>query len=95
MNGARIRELAEQECIVGKYYKILCVHLESFYGKKNVWIPIIGPKHSDKEFLNFPAPHWHVDWRFMKEFSHEPLGGYGTVANEFSYFNHAYPRAIR
>jgi hypothetical protein len=27
--------------------------------------PIVGPKHTDAEVLNFPWPHYHVDLRFI------------------------------
>ena len=28
-------------------------------------MPIIGPEHRDAEIINFPASHWHIDWRFV------------------------------
>lgn len=30
-------------------------------------VPILGPMHEDAEHINFPEPHWHVDWRFVAE----------------------------
>jgi hypothetical protein len=34
-------------------------------GYRNVWLPVIGPKHEDQEFINFPWQHYHLDWRFV------------------------------
>lgn len=33
--------------------------------KRPLWWPVIGPKHEDAEFLNFPWLHYHVDVRFV------------------------------
>jgi hypothetical protein len=50
---------------VGKFYRVPCIRTTKRYTYGGAqWLPIIGPEHSDKEFINFPASHWHIDWRF-------------------------------
>lgn len=55
---------APPESLLGNYYRVDAVLAARFYGRSNVWIPVIGPKHTDAEHIEFPWPHWHIDWRF-------------------------------
>jgi len=55
----RVSELTSGP-IVGKYYLVPCV--QTFNG---LWWPIIGPKHEDAEYINFPHQHYHYDLRFF------------------------------
>ena len=49
----------------GRWYRVPCVR--AFYGSDQYlqWWPVIGPGHSDREILNFPTEHFHVDYRFL------------------------------
>lgn len=55
-------------CVANRYYNLPCINLSvkssthSFWGK---WVPLIGPPHQDKEIVNFPYWHIHVDTRFL------------------------------
>lgn len=51
---------------IGKFYKVPCVWAEEFYHARNIWIPVIGPLHEDKEHIKFEPRHWHIDWRFAQ-----------------------------
>ncbi len=50
---------------VGKFYKVPCVKATTRFNLGGGLIPIMGPLHSDAEFINFPHPHWHIDFRFL------------------------------
>lgn len=50
---------------VGRYYKVPTVRGTVYYTMAN-W-PVLGPKHEDKEFINFPSRHFHIDWRFVSK----------------------------
>lgn len=52
---------------IGKFYMVQSVYAERWFEKFTGWVPVIGPKHEDAELINFPAEHWHVDWRFAGE----------------------------
>lgn len=56
---------------VGKWYMVPCVL--SKYPYQNIsetisrfW-PVIGSRHTDKEFFNFTSEHFHVDPRFISD----------------------------
>lgn len=53
---------------VGKFYRVPCVKTtkEQRVGR-GAWVPVIGPKHEDAEFVGFPDVHWHIDWRFVAD----------------------------
>ena len=51
--------------IVGQYYRVPAVLAIEWHGYHQVWLPVIGPKHEDSEFINFPWLHYHLDWRFV------------------------------
>lgn len=62
--------------IVGKFYMVPCVRLltgrEWWSGyhraaDRQGWVPIIGPEHEDREFLEFKSMHFHVDARFLSD----------------------------
>lgn len=48
----------------GKFYKVPAVRVREWNGFRG-WVPVIGPKHDDAEIVNFPWPHFHIDWRFV------------------------------
>lgn len=52
--------------VVGRYYLVPTVRMRYFSDKLDN-IPVIGPKHEDKEFFNFEAEHYHCDVRFMSQ----------------------------
>lgn len=49
--------------IIGKVYTVPCVRVNEWHGYTG-WLPVIGPMHSDHGPVNFPHPHYHIDWRF-------------------------------
>lgn len=53
-----------QPYIVGKYYQVPTVR-GYVYEILHDW-PVIGPMHSDAEFIKFPWQHYHIDWRFLE-----------------------------
>jgi len=56
----------EQVYEVGRIYRVPAVLVTGWWHYRG-WLPVIGPMHEDAEFLNFPWPHFHVDWRFAPE----------------------------
>ena len=53
---------------IGQYYKIPCVKTTPRQRiGRGEWMPVIGPLHEDAEIIDFPYPHWHVDWRFASQ----------------------------
>lgn len=36
----------------------------TWFGREADW-PVLGPMHTDADFFNFPARHYHVDIRFL------------------------------
>ena len=47
------------------------------------WVPVMGPRHSDNDAVNFPPQHWHADPRFL---DHGELWGDPSVRQHFRYF---------
>ena len=60
----------------GRWYRVSCVR--AFYGSDQYlqWWPVIGPGHSDREILNFPPEHFHVDYRFLSNRKRRVLRDY-------------------
>jgi hypothetical protein len=54
------------DLVLGKFYRVPAV-LVSKWWEFHGWLPVIGPKHEDAEFVNFPWEHFHIDWRFAPE----------------------------
>jgi hypothetical protein len=50
---------------VGKWYRVPTVRGE-VHGLTRDW-PVLGPEHEDREIINFPYDHYHLDWRFVEE----------------------------
>ena len=51
--------------------------------RKALWIPVIGPPHSDGEIIGFNHVHWHVDFRFLRKEQRETMCGQSSSV--FSY----------
>lgn len=49
--------------VPGTFYLVPTVRY-NWHNVDGDW-PVIGPKHTDAEVLNFPFPHYHVDLRFL------------------------------
>ena len=47
------------------------------------WVPVMGPRHSDDDAVNFPPQHWHADPRFL---DHGELWDDPSVSRLFRYF---------
>ncbi len=58
----RVDQLTEPP-VVGRHYLVPTVR-GAWYGILRDW-PVIGGKHADSEFFDFPAPHYHLDRRFL------------------------------
>lgn len=58
---------------VGKFYMVPCIKValdaRTIWMDVNGWVPVLGPKHTDAEHLEFQFEHWHIDWRFV---GHKP-----------------------
>jgi hypothetical protein len=74
------------EPIVGKFYMVPCVDVES---REGIFLPIgrlpvTGPKHEDADHVKFPWHHWHYDLRFLSDLHYSRVGmeyGYSHVLN--------------
>jgi hypothetical protein len=60
----RIDELTEPP-VVGKYYLVQCVR-GKWRGMMGDW-PVMGSKHDDARFLNFPQRHYHLNRFFLDD----------------------------
>lgn len=49
--------------VPGKFYLVPTLQYE-WHGMTGVW-PVLGPKHEDREIINFPHAHYHLDGRFL------------------------------
>ncbi len=58
----RITELSAPP-VPGTFYLVPTVRY-TWHKLDGDW-PVMGPKHTDAEVLNFPWPHYHVDLRFI------------------------------
>jgi hypothetical protein len=52
--------------VVGKYYLVPCMRVRYERGNEIDWL-VIGPEHSDAEYLNFHYQHYHFDVRFVSK----------------------------
>lgn len=52
-----------QPYTVDQYYTVPTVEAQ-FFQRRDIW-PVLGPKHEDAEFINFPKSHYHFDFRFF------------------------------
>lgn len=57
----RVSEL-EHEPAVGKRYLVPCVK-----NQRGKWMPVIGSKHHDIEYIGIRDIHYHYDFRFVKQ----------------------------
>jgi hypothetical protein len=63
----RIEDLTG-EAEVGKYYDVPCAYSQVWgSAKRPMLVPLYGPRHEDREFINFPEEHYHIDWRFADQ----------------------------
>lgn len=51
--------------VPGKFYLVRTVR-GSWYDEVADW-PVMGPKHTDVEFIRFEAPHYHINRWFLDE----------------------------
>jgi hypothetical protein len=59
----RLSDLREPP-VVGRFYLVPVIRDYPYCGKVDTW-PVLGPKHSDGEFIKFFHQHYHVDARFL------------------------------
>lgn len=52
--------------ILGHFYEVPCVRVTTWHSFSG-WLPVLGPFHEDAEFVGFPWPHFHLDWRFVPQ----------------------------
>lgn len=60
---------------IGRFYMIPCVkttHQQRI--GRGEWVPVLGPLHEDADIIEFPYPHWHVDWRFASKKQVQRIG---------------------
>lgn len=53
--------------VIGKTYEVPAVLVSEWHGLRGVWIPIIGPRHEDAEFILFQHWHYHINWQFASQ----------------------------
>ena len=56
------------DCIVDEYYDLPCINYDGIKHHNPCWgdwVPLIGLLKQDKEHINFPWWHIHVDTRFL------------------------------
>lgn len=63
MSPQRIDRLTSPP-VVGELYLVPTIRFYA-YGGVSSWWPVIGPRHEDKEHLDFEHLHYHVDVRFL------------------------------
>lgn len=52
--------------VIGKFYMVPATRWKwNCTGRRKKWWPVVGPKHNDVEFFNFPHQHFHTDVRFL------------------------------
>jgi hypothetical protein len=59
MGAISINEVTQP--VIGRFYVVPTV----FNAGWKINVPIYGPPHNDKEYLDFEEEHYHVDWRFV------------------------------
>lgn len=59
----RLSDLREPP-VVGRFYLVPVVRDYPYFGRVDIW-PVLGPKHEDAEFINYPHHHYHLDARFL------------------------------
>jgi hypothetical protein len=66
-------------CEVGRYYMVPCIattpEARAWFALPGGWVPVMGPKHEDAEHLEFPEQHYHIDWRFVHNYSFRIASG--------------------
>lgn len=63
MDVRKLSDLREPP-VVGQFYMVPVIREYPYFGKMDTW-PVIGPRHTDDDFFNFPMPHYHIDARFL------------------------------
>ena len=63
MRFAPVSRSAPLPCELGRYYDVPHVHA-SWYDRTQDW-PVLGPAHDDREVIDFPYWHYHIDYRFV------------------------------
>lgn len=61
--------------VVGMFYMVPAIERYPYHGRVDTW-PVIGPKHTDMDFFDFPSEHYHVDARFITARQERFLVGY-------------------
>jgi len=54
-----------EEFVIGQRYDRPCVRAAWWSAVEIEWVPIIGPRHEDQEFIGVKPQHFHVDYRFV------------------------------
>ena len=65
---------ATEPLVPGRFYQVPCIFYR--YCGMTDWWPVLGPRHKDVAFLNFPHLHYHVDGRFLSKRQRRHLAGY-------------------
>lgn len=63
--------------VVGKFYRVPVVRATVYDWPREFasnW-PVLGPWHEDREIIEFPEHHWHVDGRFLDQKQWKFLSG--------------------
>lgn len=86
MDAVKVEDLAEPP-VVGCYYMVPCVRsiVTGLIGRRGMrrgayrrWLPVIGPKHDDREVIGFTEVHYHYDVRFLPDVVLNAIAGPGA-----------------
>ncbi len=69
---------------LGKFYAVPSVRVNTWNGFSG-WLPVIGPKHEDHGPVNFPWPHFHIDWRFASTYAFKCASEWRNQGPSFAY----------
>ena len=65
--------------VVGCHYLVPCLvgdpRVAWMANDRNL-VPVIGPMHSDKDFIGADFEHFHIDWRFVEDVMAPYLRGF-------------------
>ena len=64
--------------IIGETYMVPCIwgtSLKVRLTERFKWLPIIGPRHNDAEYIKFDKFHYHFDHQFLSDEDRDGLYG--------------------
>lgn len=75
MTLQRVEDLTEPP-VIGETYMVPCIwgtSYKSYNPSRFKWLPILGPRHSDAEYIKFEPLHYHFDHQFLTDADRDRL----------------------